>query len=59
MERRKNLSRAVLLDRDGTIINERGYLSDPRKLKFYSFSFLALRRLQKKGFKLVDRKSVV
>ena len=49
----KKFKPAVLLDRDGTIINERGYLSDPDKMVFYPFVFDALRRLQRAGYKLV------
>lgn len=44
---------AVFLDRDGTIINERGYLSDPQKMVFYPGAFAALRKLQKAGYRLV------
>jgi len=44
---------AVFLDRDGTLINERGYLSDPRKIVFYPGVFAALRRLRKAGYALV------
>ncbi len=44
---------AIFLDRDGTIINERGYLSDPKKMFFYPFVFSALRALQKAGYQLV------
>lgn len=44
---------AVFLDRDGTIINERGYLSDPRKMFIYHFAPKALRLLKKAGFKLI------
>jgi len=43
----------VFLDRDGTILNERGYLRDERKMKFYPSSFLGLRRLERHGFTLV------
>lgn len=47
------LKPAVFLDRDGTLIDERGYLSDPNRIHFYLPVFAALRRLQKAGFKLV------
>ena len=49
----KKKSRAVFLDRDGTILNERGYLGDPGKMKFYSSAFRGLKLLQKMKFKLV------
>lgn len=44
---------AVFLDRDGTLINEPGYLSDPNGLKFYPRVGAALARLTRAGFKLV------
>ncbi|MBI2070105.1 MAG: HAD family hydrolase [Elusimicrobia bacterium] len=46
-------SRAVFLDRDGTIIREAHYLTDPAGVKLYNGAGLALRRLKKRGFKLV------
>ncbi|MEK7288029.1 MAG: HAD family hydrolase [Elusimicrobiota bacterium] len=45
--------RAVFLDRDGTLIHEAHYLSDPRKVKIYQGVPAALKRLGKAGFKLV------
>jgi histidinol-phosphate phosphatase family protein len=50
---KKKRNRAVFLDRDGTLLRERGYLSDPKKLRFYPSVFEGLKRLQKNGFKLV------
>jgi len=44
---------AVFFDRDGTLIDERGYLGDPSRLRFYPSAVPALRRLQKAGFLLV------
>lgn len=40
------------MDRDGTILNERGYLADPRDMKFYSSAFRGLKYLQKTGLTL-------
>jgi D-glycero-D-manno-heptose 1,7-bisphosphate phosphatase len=37
---------AVFLDRDGTIIEDRGHLADPSEVVFFPFGFEALRRLQ-------------
>jgi histidinol-phosphate phosphatase family protein len=51
--KKNNLNRAVFLDRDGTILNERGYLSDPQKMVFYPGVGPALKKLQKNGFKLI------
>ncbi|MDP6544981.1 MAG: HAD-IIIA family hydrolase [Phycisphaerae bacterium] len=39
------MSKAVFLDRDGTIIEDLGALSDPSEVVFYPESFAALRRL--------------
>lgn len=44
---------AVFLDRDGTILNERRYLTDVRKMVFYAWAPRALKRLQTAGFRLV------
>ena len=44
---------AVFLDRDGTLLTERGYLSDPARVRFYPRAFDALRRLKRAGFRLV------
>jgi histidinol-phosphate phosphatase family protein len=41
------------LDRDGTLITERGYLLKARDMRFYPGVSAALRRLTSKGFKLV------
>ncbi len=46
-------SRAVFLDRDGTINEEVGYLSDPRQVTLIPGAAEALARLRKAGFKLV------
>ena len=51
--RRENRRAAVFLDRDGTILDERGYLADPNRLKFYPGIFKALRRLRRIGLNLV------
>jgi len=45
--------RFVVLDRDGTIIEERDYLSDPREVKLLPGVGAALRDLKKIGFGLV------
>ncbi|MFH1707604.1 MAG: L-threonylcarbamoyladenylate synthase [Planctomycetota bacterium] len=37
---------AVFLDRDGTLIEDRGYLSEPRQVVFYPETIHALRKLQ-------------
>lgn len=44
---------AVFLDRDGTLIEEKEYLSDPAGVEFFPGVGVALRRLMDGGFKLV------
>ncbi len=43
----------LLLDRDGTLIEEKDYLFDPKQVKLLPGVTAALRRLKKAGFKLV------
>jgi len=45
--------RFVILDRDGTIIEERSYLSDPEQIKLIPGAAQALRELREMGFGLV------
>src|SRR5712671_5763261 len=47
------MSRAVFLDRDGTIIEEKEYLRDPDQVVIFPGAAQALKRLQGAGFKLV------
>jgi len=47
-----NLFRAVFLDRDGTLIEEREYLSDPENVALFAGATDALLSLQTAGFKL-------
>lgn len=46
-------ARCVLLDRDGTIIEERHYLADPRQIELLPGAVKALRRLSELGLRLV------
>jgi len=46
------MSRAVFLDRDGTLVVEKGYLCDPNQLELFCGVGAALKRLQGAGFKL-------
>jgi D-glycero-D-manno-heptose 1,7-bisphosphate phosphatase len=48
-----NLSRAVFLDRDGTLIEEREYLSRPADVAPFPSAANALKSLQNAGFKLI------
>jgi D-glycero-D-manno-heptose 1,7-bisphosphate phosphatase len=47
-----NLRRAVFLDRDGTLIEEKHYLSDPAEVTVFPGAAQALRRLQEAGYLL-------
>jgi len=49
----KGLRPAVFLDRDGTIIDDIGYLADPAGISFYPGVPEALKRLQDRGYLLV------
>jgi D-glycero-D-manno-heptose 1,7-bisphosphate phosphatase len=44
---RRNSNAAVFLDRDGTIIEDRGHLRDPSDVVFFPETFEALQRLRK------------
>jgi D-glycero-D-manno-heptose 1,7-bisphosphate phosphatase len=46
------MNAAIFLDRDGTIIEERNYLSRPEQVVVYPGAGAALRRLRTSGFKL-------
>lgn len=45
--------RAVFLDRDGTILEDVGYLSEPAGVRFLPGAIAALRTLSQRGFLLV------
>jgi D-glycero-D-manno-heptose 1,7-bisphosphate phosphatase len=47
------LSAAVFIDRDGTIIEDADYCSHPKQVKVFPGVPQALRRLKSKGFKLI------
>jgi D-glycero-D-manno-heptose 1,7-bisphosphate phosphatase len=47
------VNRAVFLDRDGTIIEDKDYLHLPEEIVIYPGAGAALRRLQDAGFKLI------
>jgi D-glycero-D-manno-heptose 1,7-bisphosphate phosphatase len=48
-----NQSRAIFLDRDGTLIEEREYLRRPEQVVLLPGAAAALRRLRQAGFKLL------
>jgi len=41
------MTRAIFLDRDGTIIKDRGHINDINDIVFYNYTFDCLRKLQK------------
>ena len=47
------MNRAVFLDRDGTIIEEKHYLHRPEEVVIFAGAAPALKRLQSAGFKLI------
>jgi D-glycero-D-manno-heptose 1,7-bisphosphate phosphatase len=47
------LSPAVFIDRDGTIMQDADYCSDPQQVKIFPRVAEALRRLKSKGFKVI------
>ncbi|HYG41061.1 MAG TPA: HAD family hydrolase [Cytophagales bacterium] len=47
------MTKAVFLDKDGTLIENVPYNVDPGKIKLYPGAGLALRRLQEQGFKII------
>lgn len=46
-------TRAVFIDRDGTLIEEAGYLNHLDRLKFFPYSVDAVRQLNRAGFMVV------
>jgi D-glycero-D-manno-heptose 1,7-bisphosphate phosphatase len=48
-----NSNRAVFLDRDGTLIEEREYLSRPEQVALYPGAGRALRRWRESGFRVI------
>jgi D-glycero-D-manno-heptose 1,7-bisphosphate phosphatase len=48
-----NQDRAIFLDRDGTLIEEVGYLDRPERVELYPWSVDAIRALNRAGLKVV------
>ena len=46
-------TRAVFIDRDGTLIEETGYLNDLSRLKLFPYSVDAVRQLNRAGFLVI------
>ncbi len=49
----RDRNKVIVLDRDGTIVVDRHYLSDPEDLRFEPRAELALRRMVDMGYRLV------
>jgi len=47
------LKRALFLDRDGTVIVDRGYMKDPNQVELLPGASDALRKLAREGWKLI------
>lgn len=47
------MNKAVFLDRDGTIMSDPGYISDPRKVEIFEEAVEALKALKEAGYLLV------
>lgn len=50
---KKMNNKAVILDRDGTIVRDRHFLADPKHVEFYKGVIPALRKLRDRGWKLI------
>ena len=50
---RDTLMPAVFIDRDGTIMEDTDYCSDPKDVRIFSGVVEALRRLKARGFKII------
>lgn len=53
MGKRNIKSPCAFLDRDGTIIYDRNYLSDPAQVKLYAFSAQSIKKMRAAGFKVI------
>lgn len=47
------MSKAVIMDRDGTVLKERHYLSDPDGIQIYKGVIPSLKKLVRNGWKLI------
>jgi D-glycero-D-manno-heptose 1,7-bisphosphate phosphatase len=50
---RQATDKVIILDRDGTIVVDRHYLSDPEELEFEQEAAIGLRKMRDLGFRLV------
>lgn len=47
------MNKAVFLDRDGTLIENRGYICDFSRVGFFPFAAAAVRRLNRAGYRVI------
>jgi D-glycero-D-manno-heptose 1,7-bisphosphate phosphatase len=47
------MNKAIFLDRDGTVIEDRGYINHLSQSEIYPFAFDAVRRMNEHGFKVI------
>lgn len=47
---KKTITKAIFLDRDGTLIKDNGHISDTDDVEFYHYTFDCLQQLQKQFF---------
>ena len=47
------MNRALIMDRDGTLMRDSHYLRDPGGIRIYPGTLPALKKLQKRGWKLI------
>ncbi|MGE5341634.1 MAG: D-glycero-alpha-D-manno-heptose-1,7-bisphosphate 7-phosphatase [Candidatus Omnitrophota bacterium] len=53
MNKDKNKTKAIFLDRDGTLIQDNGYICRLSESAIFPFSFEAVRRMNRLGFKVI------
>lgn len=49
----KKKNKAVFIDRDGTLIKDKNYLSDHKRIEFYTDAYRAIRLLRAGGYRVI------
>jgi D-glycero-D-manno-heptose 1,7-bisphosphate phosphatase len=47
------MNKAIFLDRDGTLIAEKGYICEPREVEIFPFAFAAVRLMKEHHFNVI------